>query len=382
MAALHRIKEAYLSYAGIFLDYSIIIRLKENLMYLSLNYDIYQKEFLFQMVLDVYRQLDLIPPSEAEIITAYKIIIPGFNINNFVIRRTQFREGLDILLKNEIQMRIITRSQICGATEVVYSDYNESQLNLLIGTITESFDLTVITYNFVNFMDYYYALYSLKNNADPALLRMLIQINNAIKLLTANEVMMINMDPIQDIFYKNIIYQVVPIIPIPDTDPFRNYLTLIPLVTVNMVAREMNREENVIINTTPVQLIDYQKNIRPHQKVNPLMRGNLTFNSYDLMPDNSDGLLWSEVEAYLYLLHTPSVGINLHSWSMCPLLSQGQGSANLSRIDEFRAIYDLHPLIGDKFPATIRTIILSINLLRVMSGLTGKVWEFGSFKNN
>ena len=229
-------------------------------------------------------------------------------------------------------------------------------------------------------MDYYYAIYSLKNDADSVLLAMLIKINDAIKLLTTKEVAFLDDYPIQDIFYKNIIYQVVPIIPI--INVFDNYLTLIPFIVLNTVAKEMNREENVIINTTPVALINYEENIRPNPRVNPLIRGNLTFNSYDLMPDNAEGIVWSELEAYLYLLHTPSTGINLHSWSLFPLLSQGQGSANLSRIDEFRAVYDLHPIIGDKFPATIRTILLSVNLLRVMSGLTGKAWEFGSFKNS
>lgn len=380
MATLHRIKEAYLSYTGIFLDYLRIIRIKENLMYLRANYDIYQADFLFQLVTDVYDQLNLIPPTDLEIIGAYTLVDPLFNINNFILTRVQFREGLNILLNNQIQQDLVTRSQICEAVDIIYSDYNESQINFLISSILDFYDINLITYNFVNFMDYYYAIYSLKNDADSVLLAMLIKINDAIKLLTTKEVAFLDDYPIQDIFYKNIIYQVVPIIPI--INVFDNYLTLIPFIVLNTVAKEMNREENVIINTTPVALINYEENIRPNPRVNPLIRGNLTFNSYDLMPDNAEGIVWSELEAYLYLLHTPSTGINLHSWSLFPLLSQGQGSANLSRIDEFRAVYDLHPIIGDKFPATIRTILLSVNLLRVMSGLTGKAWEFGSFKNS
>src|SRR5690606_8246191 len=176
MATLHRSKEAYLSDTVIFLDYLRIIRSKENLMYLRANYDIYQADFLFQLVTDVYDQLNLIPPTDLEIIGAYTLVDPLFNINNFILTRVQFREGLNILLNNQIQQDLVTRSQICEAVDIIYSDYNESQINFLISSILDFCDINLITYNFVNFMDYYYAIYSLKNDADSVLLAMLIKI--------------------------------------------------------------------------------------------------------------------------------------------------------------------------------------------------------------
>ena len=379
---LHRIKEAYLQYTGVFIDYGKIIRLKENLMYMKLNYDIYQLDFLLQLVNDVYEQLNISPvPSNEVIIYTYSTIINNFNVDSFTITYDQFQEGIFLLLQNQIQINLITSSKVCSSIGYVYTNYNESQINLLISIIIEFFDVNVITYNFTNFMDYFYNLYELNYDALPQLLNMLIKINDAIKLLTQKEIISLDNYLIQDLFYKNIVYQIVPIINIVDYSSYDDYLTLIPFKLLNQITKDMNKEENNIINNTKVELIDYQKNIKLNQKINPLVSGNLTFNSYDLMPANSEGILWSDVESYLYLLHTPSTGINLHSWSQFPLLSQGFGSANLTRIDEFKGVYDLHPLIGTKYPATIKTIILSINLLRVMSGLTGKAWEFGSFKN-
>jgi hypothetical protein len=137
----------------------------------------------------------------------------------------------------------------------------------------------------------------------------------------------------------------------------------------------MNQKENEIIDTYPVKLIDYQENLILNPRVNPLICGYLSFNTYHLMPENSTGLLWSETEAYLHLEHTPSTGINLHSWALKPILSMPTGAANLTKIDEFSSRYDVHPLISDDYPATIGTFVLNNNMMRYLSGLCGKAWQ-------
>jgi hypothetical protein len=98
------------------------------------------------------------------------------------------------------------------------------------------------------------------------------------------------------------------------------------------------------------------------------------------MPENSDSLLWSEVESYKYLKHTPSTGINLHSWSLDPIDSQPRGSANLSKIDEFKGLFYVHPLISNKYPATIVTMIMNMNSVRYLSGMGAKTWKYASKK--
>ena len=391
LATLQRIKEAYLSYCCVFVNNEQIIRIKENLMFLALNYDIWQDEFLFQLVTDIFDQLGITPvPSDQEIIDVYASFIPNFDIFNFIMHKSTFQEGVMIMLSRYVSPgqnpsqantdQVLTIGAIVEAINLIYTDYNETEINYLISIMAESFDLAILTYSFVNFMDYFYNLYNLKTDAVPAILAMLVKINEAINLRPVGEFALQDSYPIQNLFYKNIIYQIIPLIKIPDPNQLEDYLTLIPFKVLSVVTFKMNDEVNHIINTRPVNLINYQEHMKLNPKINPLISGYLTFNSYNIMPVTSDGLAWSELEAFKYLLHTPSTGINLHSWSLNPLLSQDQGSANLTRIDEFKSVYDLHPLIGNKYPATIRTIILSINLLRCMSGLTGKAWEFGSFK--
>jgi len=372
IATLQRIKRAYMRYRCIFSDYENLIRLKENIMYLALNYEIWQAKFLFQMVADVYDQLNISPvPTNLAIIAAYEIVIPGFNIHNFTMVKSQFHTGITYLLAPYLENNI-TVFDVRTAVNLIYADYNEAEINYLISVVDETFDISILTYSFVNFMDYYYNLYNLKNNRVPALVKMLLQINTVINLSPTKEYDFLNGYPIQDFFYKNIIYQIIPILPIDNA--FTDYLTLIPFRMLRVIARKMNGQVNTIVNIRKVQLIDYQENMIENPKVNPLINGYMTFNSYTVMPD-SDGLVWCEMNAYRYLLHTPSVGINTYSWSLDPLLSQPSGSVNLSRIDDFRSVLDLHPLIGTRYPATIRTIMLSINLLRYLSGLAGKTWE-------
>lgn len=373
IATLQRIKCAYIKYECIFGDFEKTIRLKENIMYLALDYEIWQSNFLFQMVADVYDQLNIAPvPSDQEVAVVYATLISGFDICNFTMTKVQFHAGMLLMLARYLESGILTTFEIQVATNLIYADYNEAEVNYLISIVGQTFDINILTYSFVNFVDYYYNLYNLSAERVPAIVQMLLQINTRLNLSPTKEYDFLNSYPIQDIFYKNIVYQVIPIIS--GDNPFVDYMTLIPFRMLKVVTRKMNEQVNTIVNTKWVKLINYQENMIVNPKVNPLLRGYMTFNSYTVMP-NSDGLVWCEMNAYRYLLHTPSVGINTYSWALNPLLSQPTGSANFSRIDDFRSILYLHPLIGTKYPATIRTIMLSINLMRYLSGLSGKTWE-------
>jgi len=78
---------------------------------------------------------------------------------------------------------------------------------------------------------------------------------------------------------------------------------------------------------------------------------------------------------YLYATRTPNTGINLYSWSFDITSDNPQGYANLSRIDDFQTIYNLHHMIGENYPVDIINMTSSYNILRFMSGMCGKAWH-------
>lgn len=167
--------------------------------------------------------------------------------------------------------------------------------------------------------------------------------------------------------FKNIIWQIVP-----DNE--------IPYDIIELVCIKLNLQLNNYIDHTHIQLIDYQKNMILRPEINPLINGVLKFNDRNIMQYNYDGTCWSSLQPYLYMNHTPQTGINIFSWALKPLEAEPTGSANLSRIDNFTGVYDLHPIIGPDYPVEISTFVQSINLVRCLSGLIAKVWEWTTVK--
>uniref|UniRef100_A0A6C0LUC2 Major capsid protein C-terminal domain-containing protein n=1 Tax=viral metagenome TaxID=1070528 RepID=A0A6C0LUC2_9ZZZZ len=382
LSVLQKIKESFIAFRGKIINYTYMIRLKENIMILGLSYDIWQAIFLFQMVKDVYIEMYILPlPTDEQIILAYAIIIPGFDIENFYINKEIFKQGIIYLISDLIiKINPCIDNDINRAVDKIYGRYNETEINALIYILDSVFNTGIIDYSFINYMNYFYNIYILLITPVQAYINMIVKINEAIRLIPTKEIQNFNDYPIDNLDYKNIIYQIIPLIE--GQNPYKNYLNLIPFNVVGFVSVKMNQELDTIVDELPVKLIDYQKNMIPRRKINPLLSGYLTFNSYNILPENADGLWWSEVQAYKYVEHTPSVGINLHSWALQPLINLPTGAANLNRIDDFRSILDVHPLISNAYPATIVSIILSDNILRVMSGMNGKAWQTSSVHHN
>jgi len=378
LATLQRIKEAYLAYGGTFIEFQNIIRLKENLVALNLNYNVWQQEFLVQLINDIFDILDQPHPTMAQIVAAYTDIIPGFDITNFTMTKDEFRLGIMVMLYDLIVLDQITVSAIDNAINSIYTNYNEVEINFTINNILAVINVDNLTYNVVNIVGYFRDLYLVSVSPLPALVLIITTINNVLQNLPSNDTIIYNNNPILYLKYKEIIYQIIPLIGNPDT--LNDYLTLIPFFVVLVVSLKMNQTFNNILDTNPVVLINYQQNMIPNKKINPLQAGFLSFNSYNIMPENTTGNVWSALVPYACFQHTPSTGINVYSWSIDPISNQPTGAVNMNRIDEFTGTFLIHPLIGNAYSATMESFVMSDNMVRYLSGLGGKMWNYASKK--
>lgn len=366
-----QIKDAYINFTGELFNIENSIRLKENLISQNYNYNIYDTQLFIQTVTDIFNQLQITSPSIAQITTAYSGIIPGFDINNFNMDRQTYTLGIYSLLQSEIQLGSIAIDTINSAISTIYTKYNEIQINVIINTLRSLFNLDILTYNFYNAISYLNATYT-AGIPDPNILQMIQFVLNALSLINNSDIQQLDTYVISELDFKQIIYQILPIFNV--EPPLTDYLNIIPIEVIGYVTYIMNRTRNNLINKLPVELIDYQQNMKLNPKVNPLIGGYLSFNQHSIMPENSDSKLWSEVPALKYLQHTPSDGINLYSWSLNPLYSQHMGSANLTRIDEFHGNLHVSPLISNNYPATIKSSVMSVNMIRYLGGMGGKMW--------
>ena len=97
-------------------------------------------------------------------------------------------------------------------------------------------------------------------------------------------------------------------------------------------------------------------------------------NNVNIMPENSNSIMWSEIPSNRHFNHSSSTGLNVYSWAIKPFREQISGSFNLSRIDKCTTICEVHPYISNENPATILTIVLGINMINYISGMCGKAW--------
>ena len=342
------IKEAYVRFVTnghIIRDVIAIVQLKENLMASDADFLIWEKEYLTQLVTDTFRSINLnldkkiCVPTQLEIFATYNSICKNFDPDHFVLGRKLLMAGIDLMLPNTKCLSIISE---------LYANYNEIKINYLIGLITQTINISLTKYSFANIIRHFRDIYK----PNPHILKYLDQIDPTSNVL------------VRYASFKNIIWQITP------------GLNLIPFDMICKISAKLNEQTNLFINQREINLINYQKNMILNTKINPLIRGLIKFNNYNRLPPDADGLYWSAVQPYVHMLHTPADGINIFSWALEPFLSQPTGTANLTKIDNFSGMYDVHPLIGTSYPATLHTFVLSLNILRCMSGLNGKAWQY------
>lgn len=345
------LKDSFMNYAKPIENYHAAIRLKENLLSLSINFDITSWETLEELIQET---VQLIREENSIVFDVSPLAIKeayDYSTNTVKISRETFRLIIMRILINLIDQLSLTVKQIDRAIDLVYDSYNEEIINEIMSQITSTIDITQKPYDIMRII-------RAGHEITPDVVDVIL---NVLTGLSATDLRLMNTDHINHIWYKNIIYQTT--------------LGQISHSVISHISAKMNSVSNRIYNEYLVILEDYEKHMILNPVVNPLMGGYISFNDANLMPINSDAMWLTTASAYKYAKRTPHTNINIFSWSLDPFSEQISGAVNLSRIDDFSSIYDLHPKISSEYPATIVTMIMSLNIIRFLSGLCGKAWE-------
>lgn len=100
----------------------------------------------------------------------------------------------------------------------------------------------------------------------------------------------------------------------------------------------------------------------------------LSFNGYD-RTYNHHANYYNYVQPYEHHQKTPSVGINVYSFSITPEESQPSGSSNLSMLSKIVLDLKMNNQLSD--PITIRVYSKNYNILRFINGLAATAYTYG-----
>ena len=374
LETLQKIKEAYMFHYDTIIYGNNSIRLKENILALSIDYPISNIHDVYSLVKELANSLNI------SSVTMDAETIFSIDENHFSLSKTQFVQEIKKIYDPSDQL-----------INYIYQSHNERQINILIREINKLLNINDFTYNFVHLITYFYHFYLLGPMTDSSIINNIGLIYKKIgryPIRSKNRIFSQTLLPgqteardgsqrvsitsnggnkfdtnIKNLTYRDVIHQIIPV--------QSNY-------SVAVVASKMVQKLNELVDNYYVEIIDYPSNMIPNSAINPLLDGYLKFNDISIMPENTTNVMWSEQQAYKYFHHTPSTGINLHSWSLNPLIDansiQSFGSVNLSKIDNFASVYNLHPLISDSYPVSIVTMVLSVNIIRYLAGMCGKAW--------
>lgn len=357
------------------------VKLKENLSMLLIDYNLYNYIDLKGLIINITNSISVditnnVDLSDTNIRTTLNYLLTT-NLNqsinlsttslvptNFSITKTLFRILVLELYYTQISVNATLISDLEAAINIYYDSYNESQIDLLITTLTKYINLEIFEYNIINIIYYFYSNYQLSNSNDTNILLNISTIYNRLQSISSTDIQLLNTTKINNIFYKNILYNLFN----------TKKSNTISLFVMTVLASKLNSSFNNMIDNETVDIIDYDSNLIFNDSINPLIDGTIELNSYSILPETANDIWWSYVQSYIYFNHSPSTGINLKSWSLKPLDLQPQGSINFSRVDSLNFNINLHPLIGNNNPVSVKTMVNSLNLVRYMSGMGAKSW--------
>lgn len=344
-AYIQEIKEAYLQYTGVIFDNSNLVRIKNFLYHAGINFGLPDFEKIREILDNIYNHLQIDIPNDQTIIKNIGIISgksESMDRNNFTLL-------VDRLMTRYIENGMVSPLALSIAVNKYYNRYNYGIIDELIDRIDNSVGLN----NYTTGIKYPLMQYLKMQNIDA-----MTQTNLEMVLEKLND----------DMINKNIITT--------NTD----YLDVIQQLsnftgeTLNTIAKKINNKLNQLIDNYKITQIDYMTNLVPNPEVNPILSSQILINEVAITPINWDSKLGSQVSAYTYLKNIPEIGINLHIWAIDVLSSQPSGSINLNAVSDITGVYNLHPLIGNNYPASMVVIANSINIIRYLSGMSGKAW--------
>ena len=142
----------------------------------------------------------------------------------------------------------------------------------------------------------------------------------------------------------------------------------------------MLQRNNFIDGTLPNgQLLWDQYSYNIDGTVNPVNTVTIQFNAREREP-TKESEYFNYIQPYEKHYSDPNTGINIYSFSLNPESIQPEGSANMSRIDDVIIRINMKPNVQSDLNNNLVTFrwpiyALTINLLRIFSGLGGLVFE-------
>ena len=337
------------------------IRLLDNLFMLDACYSIVDVEIFNKMIDDVAENLGITVDRK----TVENVVC----MNNLSMNKTQFIHNLKYIFNRQLENHSINQDDIVNVANHVFSIYSSSVNFLLLNKmqyVVDSFE----TYNIRNIVKRYIDTSLNTDFTDRTIDQAIIAIVNKLETIDDN---VFNSKPVLFSSMLDIVVQLIS--KIECFTPVGYYQISVPYSLIKNVSKTLIKAQNIIIDTTFMDNIDYSKLVVSNPDVNPMKACQLVVNGVNIKPDNTESIFWSETTSFSYANRTPSTGINLHSWALFPNNIQPSGSINLSSVNDFRTVIDVDPSIGSDNPATVITMVSSINLLRYIGGMCGRIFS-------
>lgn len=123
---------------------------------------------------------------------------------------------------------------------------------------------------------------------------------------------------------------------------------------------------------------DYNGDANTLKLINPIKQASIQFNGRN-RENLKDSIFYNYIQPYEVHLADPGLGVNIYSFSLDPTSAQSMGTANMSKIDDASISMTLMPNVIDdlnnnKVIFRFAIYSLSINMLRVCSGLAGLMY--------
>ena len=341
-----------------------IVRLIEHVLSLGIEYDITEPLILQQLVTDVYEQFDpqVSMPNTDDLFVTYP-----------VTGRT-FSETLTHDLATYVLKGLVTPEYVQSVIHTIYSVYCEavvihtvSQINSYTSPKSKHFNLTTC-------IEFGANMYLTRDNSDETVCRALTLIRNLVSRMQPDQLAIWESTPVIAITIKADLLLILGYLKPSSLALMYDALAVRPYSNIRLLSSQLLAKLNERIDQTHVSVITPHSVIVPLPSINPVLAAHLELNGAPLKASHPSSLVLSELEAYRTCKRTPSPGLNLYSWSLDPWAIQPQGHINMSRIAHVTSVIDVHPAITDSNPATYQSIALSTNIVRYLSGLSGRMW--------
>lgn len=333
-----------------------LVQLIEDLMMMNYDFIIDNALILENMIIDIADLLGLTNYT-------YKNI---HGVNNKVMSKNDFFILMQKVFNRELEIAAIKILELQQMADTIYQKYLQTNIMILVKTISQYIDLKNMPYDFDNIIEYFHGLYTILPTKNTMIHEILMQI-------PLRPYSTIKNDPI-NLASSRFMYLIIESMMIDKYTISELYNDIIPWSVIKYISNEFVKIQNQLVNDYPIQEVDDYKYLVENPIINPLITGYLQFNGVSIKPENSTSIMWSDIPAYSYGHHNPGDGLNFHTWSLDISSYQPQGYANLTRIDEFTSIYNVHPKIGNDYPATVVNMTSCYNIMRFISGMCGIAW--------